>query len=380
MYWLSDYGRMLADEDRFRAYSRAIASAVHPGDAVLEIGCGPGVFSLLACQAGARKVYAIELADVAEFARELAATNRFSDRIECIQGNSRKTELPERVNVIIADVRGVLPLYDHAIATIEDARQRFLLPGGILIPQRDTLKAALVDATECYCRLTTPWRTAVPSLDFSMTLPFILNTSYSVHFKEEQLLTDAATWGVLDYATGSKTGASAEIAFRAATPGTAHGICVWFEAKLFNEVGYSTAPGALNSVYGQMFFPWLTAVPLEHGQDVKVRLQADLVGADYVWQWETHIAGNRFAPERHFRQSTLQGAVFSPASLRRRAADFVPKLSDSGEADRWLLQAIDGKASLQEIAKSAAQRFPKVFPRWENALHRVAELAAEFSR
>jgi type I protein arginine methyltransferase len=371
---------MIGDAARYGAYSQAIAKAVHPGDAVVEIGCGPGVFALLACKAGARKVYAIELADVAEFARELAAANGFSDRIEVIQGDSRKTELPERVNLIFSDIRGVLPLYSHAIPTLEDARRRFLAPGGTLIPQRDTLKAALVDATEFYCRLTAPWRTSVPPLDLSLTLPLILNNAYSVQFKQEQLLTDALSWGVLDYVSGSKTGAFAELSFHALQPGTAHGSCVWFETQLLNDVEYSTAPGAVNSVYGQMFFPWLAPVPLEQDQDVHVRLQADLVGDDYLWQWETKIAANRFGPERHFHQSTLQGAVLSPASLRRRASDFVPKLSESGEADRWLLQAVDGKASLQQIAQSAAQRFPKIFPRWEDALRRAAELAAEFSR
>ena len=380
MYSLNDYGRMVADTERFGAYGRAIACAVHPGDAVVEIGSGPGVLAMLACKAGARRVYAIESADVAQFARELAAGNDCADRVEVIQSDSRKVELPERVNVIVSDIRGVLPLYDYAIQSIEDARQRFLAPGGILIPHRDLLRAALVDATEYYCRLTAPWQTTVPEVDLSAALAFIVNTNYGVQFKPEQLMTDALTWGVLDYMKGAETSASAELHFEAIKPGIAHGICVWFEAELFDGVGYSTAPGAVNSVYGQMFFPWLAAVPIQQGQEVHIRLEADLVGDDYVWRWETKIPANRFGPERHFKQSTLQGAVLSPESLRRRAADFVPQLSDSGNADRWLLQSIDGKASLQEIAQAAAQRFPKIFPRWEDALRRVADLAAEFSR
>jgi type I protein arginine methyltransferase len=380
MYTLSDYGMMIADGERCGAYAKAIAKAVRPVDSVLEIGCGPGVFAMLACKAGARKVYAIESEDVLQFAKELAAANGLADCIEFIQSDSRKVELPERVNVIVSDFRGVLPLYRHAIQTVEDAQRRFLAPDGVLIPQRDTLKAAVVDATEYYCRLTTPWR-SVAGMELSATLPFILNTSYSVQFKREQLLTDAQSWGVLDYMKGAETRACAELSFEIVRPGTAHGICVWFEAQLSDEVGYSTGPGATkNSVYGQMLFPWLAAVPIEQGQQIQVRLHADLVGNDYVWQWETKIPANRFGPERHFKQSTFYGEHFSPASLRRRAADFVPKLSEAGEADRWLLQAVDGKSSLQEIAQRAAQRYPKIFRRWEDALRRAADLAAEFSR
>jgi hypothetical protein len=55
-------------------------------------------------------------------------------------------------------------------------------------------------------------------------------------------------------------------------------------------------------------------------------------------------------------------------------------LSETGQADRWLLQAIDGKTSLQQMAQAAAQHFPAIFPSWQDALHRAAELAAQFSR
>jgi hypothetical protein len=104
------------------------------------------------------------------------------------------------------------------------------------------------------------------------------------------------------------------------------------------------------------------------------------VDDDYIWRWETKMAGNGKDADRFFQQSTFQGANFTPQSLRRRASDFVPSLSEEGQANRWMLQAIDGKASLQEIAQAAAKKFPQMFPRWEDALHRAAELAAQFSR
>jgi len=51
-----------------------------------------------------------------------------------------------------------------------------------------------------------------------------------------------------------------------------------------------------------------------------------------------------------------------------------------GEAERWLLQAMDGKAPMQEIAQTAAEHFPKVFRRREEAFRRAAELAEKYSR
>src|SRR5437016_2679678 len=171
MYSLRDFGEMITDRERFDAYSKAIANAVRPGSSVLEIGCGPGVFALLACRAGARKVYAVESEEIVHFARALAEANGFADRMEFIRGDSRRIELPERVNVIVSDIRGTLPLFDHAIVSVEDARQRFLARDGVLIPQRDFLKAAVIEAEEFYERLTCPWQKSVPSVNLLPSLP-----------------------------------------------------------------------------------------------------------------------------------------------------------------------------------------------------------------
>ena len=380
MYSLRDYGDMIADRERFDAYSKAISKAVRPGDAVLEIGCGPGAFALLACQAGARRVYAIDSEEIVHFARELAAANGFADRMQFIESDSRKTDLPERVNVILSDIRGSLPLFGHAIATIEDARQRFLAPGGRLIPQLDTLKVAVIQATDFYSKLVSPWLHAASDLNLSPSLPLLLNGSYSGHFNNDQLISEPQTWNVLDYSASPKSCAAADLVFSVTRTGTAHGLCLWFETELVDGIGFSSGPGLQKTIYGQVFLPWLEAVPLQQEQKIFVSLQANLVGEEYIWRWETKICGDTKNAGRSFKQSTFQSANVSPQSLRRRAADFVPSLSEDGLADRWLLHAMDGKASLRQIAQVAAERFPAIFPLWQDALRRAAELARQFSR
>jgi protein arginine N-methyltransferase 1 len=380
MYSLQNYGEMIADHERFEAYSQAIAQAVRPGDVVLEIGCGPGVFALLACQAGARQVYAIDSQEIVYFARELAVANGFAERIEFIQNDSRKARLPERANVIVSDIRGSLPFFGQAIASLEDARQRFLAPGGRLIPQRDILKVAIIEADDFYSKLVSPWSKSSLGLDLSPSLLLLLNGSYSSQFSSAQLLTEPQTWVVLDYSVGAKSCAVADLSFPVSRSGIAHGLCLWFDTELVDGIGFSSSPSARKTIYGQVFLPLLEAVSLRQGQQVSARLQANLVGDEYVWRWETKILGDATSPGRCFQQSTFQGTNFTPEGLRWRAADFVPSLSEEGQADRWLLEAMDGKTSLQQMAQAAAQRFPSIFPRWESALNRAAELAARFSR
>lgn len=79
---------MIADSGRVNAYAEAIAAAVRPGDVVADIGCGAGLFSLLACRAGARRVFAIEADECIQAARELARANGLEDVIEFFQSDS----------------------------------------------------------------------------------------------------------------------------------------------------------------------------------------------------------------------------------------------------------------------------------------------------
>src|SRR2546430_635194 len=177
MYSLDEFGEMVGDTLRFPAFREAIARAVKPGDSVVDIGSGPGVFELLACKAGAKKVYAIDTESVVEFGRQFAAANGLTGCIEFLRGDSRRILLPERANVIVSDIRGALPLFGQGIHTLNDARKRLLAENGRMVPERDTLFAALVEAPENYERIIAPWK-SVPGLNLEAAMPVVLNTMF----------------------------------------------------------------------------------------------------------------------------------------------------------------------------------------------------------
>jgi protein arginine N-methyltransferase 1 len=380
MYSLRAYGDMIGDSARFEPYARAIAAVIRPGDVVCEIGCGPGLFSMLACRAGARRVYAIETDDIADTARQIIAANGFADRITLIQRDSRKTELPERANVIVSDIRGVLPLHGRAIETLQDARKRFLAPGGVMIPRRDVLKAAILRADKYYGSITRPWTGCATETKLDIPLHMILNSFHIVGARAEDLMTDAQQFAVVDYLSDSSLDVEAAFIFRAGKSGEAHGICVWFETELFEDVGFSSGPGAPVTIYGQLFLPWLEEVTLREGQEIQVGLKAALVGDEYIWCWQTDIIPRDAKPRIRFIQSTFEGAHVSSQTLRRHATDFVPTLDENGQAERFLLEAMDGKLKLEEIAEQASLKFPEVYPQPSDAFERVAEFARKFSR
>jgi protein arginine N-methyltransferase 1 len=379
MYNLEEFGQMIADKPRIEAYIKAISRAVRPGDVVVDIGCGVGVFALLACRAGARKVYAIEGSEIILWGKQLAAANGFSDRIEFLRADSRQIQLPERANVLVSDVRGSLPLYGEAIESIEDARLRFLIPGGIQIPQVDTLYAAIVESEKTYEEIASPWRQKVNGVDLSCVMPTLLNATYYVKVNPETLLTKAEEWCRLEHSAGPGKRAAAKLRFKARRKGMGHGIALWFDTQLFEEICFSSGPSVADTVYGRFFLPWLKPVQLEEGEEIDVELHADLVGGAYIWRWETKFRGKAGRPESCFRQSTFESAQYSYEALRRRASGYVPSLTELGKAQRWMLQAVDGKSSLEEIARAAMGQFPKVFRNLDEAIRTAAELSENFS-
>src|SRR5436190_11625821 len=150
MYSLEGYGKMASDKIRLEAYLAALAQTVTNGSVVDDLGCGPGMFALHACRLGARRVYAIEAGDTIQIDRDLAASNGLTGQIEFIQELSTEASLPERADVIVADLRGILPFYGTSVSSMIDARERFLAPGGSLIPQSDRLIGTLLHAPANY--------------------------------------------------------------------------------------------------------------------------------------------------------------------------------------------------------------------------------------
>jgi len=319
MYSLHFYGQMLADAPRMDAYAAALRHVVSHDSVVMDLGCGPGVFALLACKLGARRVYAVEPDNVVGLAREAAAANGFNDRIEFFEKLSTEITLPEPATIIVSDLRGVLPFFQQHIPSVIDARARLLARGGVLIPRRDVLWAAVVEAPEQYAELISPWQNQF-DLDLSTATRFITNTWRKSHIKAEQFLAEPVCWSTIDYHEVDSADAQAKISWRATRNGTAHGFAVWFDSELVDDVGFSNHPAAPGMIYGQGFFPFSQPVEVSEGDRIELRLSAKFVQDDYVWVWETDFTDQG----RSFKQSTFYGVPLSTAQLRaERAIDNV---------------------------------------------------------
>lgn len=382
MYSLGAYGSMIADHVRMEAYAEALRKTVRTGSVVVEIGTGPGIFAVLACQLGASKVYAIEPAEIIQLAREVAAANGCTERIEFFEQLSHRVTLPTRADVMLSDLRGVLPFFQRHIPAIVDARRRFVAPGGTMIPRKDTVWAAVAEAPKPYAEIVDPWDKNPFDQDLAPARVLAINDGQKVRVSPSQLLTGHKLWTTLDYGTIESPDVRGNLEWTVERGGTGHGIVVWFDADLAEGIGFSNAPGTPETVYGSYFFPWTQPALLEWGQRVCVSLEAKLVEDDYVWRWTTRIelpAGSSASP-LHFEQSQLAGAVLSPKQLRKIAVDYIPQLSEEGLLRSRTLELMDGKLSLEEIARRLAKEFPQRFPDWRLALTYAGTVSQEYSR
>ena len=135
---------MIRDRVRTEAFRRAIDSVVRPGDIVLDVGAGSGILSVFAARAGAARVYAVEQTSVAVLAQQLAAANGVEEIVHVIHGDILDVEPPERVEVIVSEWLGGFGIDEGMLGPVTAARDRWLKPGGVMIPRSVTAWAALV--------------------------------------------------------------------------------------------------------------------------------------------------------------------------------------------------------------------------------------------
>ena len=370
MYTLAEHASMIADVIRIDAYASALRHAVHPDSIVADIGAGVGIFSLLAARFGARTIYAIEPEDAIDVGRAVAAASGLSDRIHFMQSRSTDTVLPERATIIVSDMRGALPFFERHLPAIADARHRLLAEGGVLIPRRDRLWGAIVEAPDVYAHHVAPWRNRTHGLDLRPVEEMLANTWRRVRLTPELLLSNSECLATLDYQELSQPNLDVEAIWTARKAGTGHGLCVWFDSELTDGVSFSNAPGQPHAIYAQAFFPFVSPVALSTGGSISVRLQATLVGDDYLWSW-TSLGRT---------QSTLHGVPLGTQHLAKGAAGHVPVLTTEGEVDLYVLKRMQESVPLGDIARELLARFPSVLRDSNAALGRVGDLARRYSK
>lgn len=179
----------LSDRKRTITFKDAIYHAVHERDVVLEIGTGTGILSLFAIDAGARKVYAVEV----EKELEEPLRNTFKGRnIELIIGDGRTVTPPEKVDVIICEMVST-GLLNELQRSVMDHALDYLNPGGRVIPSKMFCFAELVEGNNIF------YGYKMPIIQYEYPMEGTKWLERIGYFKKSKALSDTVQYSTHDF-------------------------------------------------------------------------------------------------------------------------------------------------------------------------------------
>lgn len=279
----------LDDEVRIRSFLDAVAATVKPGDVVVDIGTGTGLYAMAAARAGASRVYALERGFALDVAAKVLHENGLASRITLI--DSRTSDVPERADVIICDALGSDPFAGGILGLLHDAARRWAKPTATMIPGEITpvLTALNVPAGATRSWMLSSEHTSEWEAAYGFRFA-ALHEDAAAHVStgsltEEQILSWAVSDPIsLEPLTLSPALAFADQAYTSTAvllcEGAANAIALSFTAQLDKGTAISTTPGSAGLVTSWPSLVFAYTEPLDHVEDdITVRLTATSSGS-----------------------------------------------------------------------------------------------------
>jgi protein arginine N-methyltransferase 1 len=317
------YHVMTSDTERCARYTDAIRRSVR-GRVVLDIGTGQDAnWAIEAVRAGAAKVYAIEeLGPSVQKAEATIARLGLRDRIHLVEGHSCAVLLPERVDVCVSQVIGMIGSSEGACAVLSDAKKRFLKPDGVMIPRRCITRMAATSLPDPLHRAPEFGAIAIEYVEELFRYvgrPFDCRLCVR-NLGRDSLLSDEGVFEDLDFSNDLPDESERSLELTIRREGRMDGLLLWIELWIDDDHPISSLDRQTTwlPVCLPVFYP---GIPVRPGDTLEVRCRvspsADGVHPDYsVTGTLRGAAGSRdFAIDapymgQPFRASPLFAALF----------------------------------------------------------------------
>lgn len=286
---LETHELLLRDTVRVESYRNAIEQVIKPGDVVVDLGTGTGILSFLACQAGAKLVYAIEREQIIHLAKLVAKQNGYDQRIYFIEDDVSAVNLPQKVDVLLSECLGSFGLNTTMLNDFLRTRDSFLKPDGRVIPSKMTLFAAPFSSSSLLSEMQF-WKIPQYGIDFSAIADdYVGNQMYVINLKDICLLAPCQPIHRIDFSSDKSVDCSSQIHFTIDSPGEIMGICGWFDVDLAPGVCLSTSPELSPTSWYQVMFPVHSPITVLPGDLLRLNLANSYDTTSIIWEWKVTI-------------------------------------------------------------------------------------------
>jgi predicted RNA methylase len=252
---------MLKDEVRTKTYQAAILQNPHlfKDKVVMDVGCGTGILSMFAVQAGAKHVYAVDCSSIIEQAKQIIAKNGFETSITLIRGKVEEIELPvPQVDIIISEWMGYCLLYESMLDTVLYARDKWLVPNGIIFPDKAVMYVCALEDAQVKNERIDFWDN-VYGFDMTAIKDVAIREPVVDVVDSRAIVTDAVPILKLDIltCTTDDLAFTSPFALEAQRNDYIHGLVVYFECaftQVHKPIGFTTAPFAKYTHWKQTVF------------------------------------------------------------------------------------------------------------------------------
>lgn len=294
-------------QEQFRAGLRRV---IRPGDVVLDIGCGTGIHSLFALEAGAARVISIESGPVAEVAREIFRENGVADRVCLIEQDISSVAPPERVDIVVSH-RGP----ETAIALAPMLKEQWLKPGARLVPFGFRAFSAPVESSKIERHLEF-WRGSPLGFSMASGAAKAANSRIVARLKSKDLIANAGLLLKINYLKASAI--TGQLEYVARRDGGLNGFAFWYEFQFADAVSLDTAPDCdLDlGIWPSFLLPIGATVDVKRDDKITLLFRAS---SDWrVWSWSGNVERSGRVLGQ-FAQNTLPSALPTRSALHELA-------------------------------------------------------------